>query len=149
MFVCWGIFKIQKMDGTIHKHGHGGSEDKCYPGSYKPPATSSSAVYWATKADVRSISSTAARSTPFNTGNLQTRNIVTSSFPSTSSKANSQPDDLSLPHTEWSRLMTRIPKAARFQCATSFAKLLSKIVSSPNDVDAWYSLLHFGLFILA
>ena len=41
------------------------------------------------------------------------------------------------------------PKAARFPCATSFAKLLSKIVSSPNDVDAWYSLLHFRPFILA
>ena len=121
--VCWGIFKIQKRDRTLHKHGHGGSEDKCCPGSYKPPATSSAAVHGATKADVRSISSTAARSKPSNTGNVQMRNIVTSSLPSTSSKANSQPDDLCLQQPEWSRLMTRIPKAARFQCATSFVKL--------------------------
>ena len=80
-----------------------------------------------------------------NTGTLQTRNIVTSSLPSTSSKANSQPDDLSLQHPAESRLMKRISKAARFQCATSFDKLLSKILSSPNDVDAWYSLLHYVL----
>ena len=45
--------------------------------------------------------------------------------------------------------MTRITKAARLHYATSFAKLLSKIVSTPNYVDAWYSLLHFGPFISA
>ena len=95
--VCWEIFKIQKRDGTLHKHGHADLKiNAVQDRTCKPPAISYSAVHEATKADVGNISSTAARWTPSNNGNLQTRSIVTLSLPSTSSKANLQPDDLSL-----------------------------------------------------
>ena len=39
--VCWGSFKIQMKNGTVHKHGHGDANGSHCSGSYKPPACNS------------------------------------------------------------------------------------------------------------
>ena len=36
---CWRDFKLQKKDGTLHKHGHGGPNDGLCPGSYNRPSS--------------------------------------------------------------------------------------------------------------
>ena len=37
--VCWREFKVQKKDGTLHKHGHGGRNGEPYQESYKPASS--------------------------------------------------------------------------------------------------------------
>ena len=45
-------------------------------------------------------------------------------------------------------LIKHIPKSARPACATHLASLITKIIASPNDLETWSSLLHFGANIL-
>ena len=42
--ICWEDFQVQKKDGTLHKHGHGGSNDGPCEGSYRLPSSIRSAA---------------------------------------------------------------------------------------------------------
>lgn len=130
--VCWGEFRIQKRDGTLYKHGHGGGGTPC-AGSYKTPNTTS-------------VKSTAAAS--------QAKPVSSrvSSLTQATTDRNSNPLSThteTLQHPEWTATINHIPRASRNACAKAFACILKKVIESPNDISAWRSLLNFGPSTLA
>ena len=123
--VCWAEYKVQKKDGTLHKHGHGGPNGGPCPGSYKPP--NSTITTETRKSDIHIKDSRSAQ-------------------PPAKTDATPSPR---LEHPMWKATMNRIPKAARAQCATAFGDILIKIANEPTNLQRWNTLLSFGPTILA
>ena len=133
--VCWDSFKIQKKDGTLHKHGRGGAKGACCPGSYRPPAAiSQQPNAYATQT-----------SNPADRNNVPTTSTA-AAHDSSPIIIDSRPSVLN--HPKWVGLMTRVPKAARANCAQLFTTLLKNIVATPNNNESWNDLLLFGSTIL-
>ena len=132
--ICWGNFKVQKKEeGTLRKHGHGGSNDGLCEGSCRLPSSIRSAA-------------------PVNESSSQRRNYSQESQPMPVSQP---PGDIQgepsarLQHPPWTPLITRVPKAARATCAAVLLSILKRIISSPTDLEAWDNLFYFAPAILA
>ena len=134
--VCWRDFKLQKKDGTLHKHGHRGPSDGPCPGSYNLPSS--------TRRTTASAPSSQTRVTSTGT-NAPLANTSLNPGPSISA------DDVtgSLKHPPWIPLITRIPKAARSACASALSKILKRIITDPKQLEAWDTLFLFASTVLA
>ena len=127
---------MQKKDGTLHKHGHGGPSDGPCPGSYNLSSSTRQTTAAAPSSQTRG---------PSTVTNAPLAN--TSLNPSQSISA----DDVtgSLKHPLWIPLITRIPKAARSACASALSKILKRIITDPTQLEAWDSLFSFAPTVLA
>ena len=95
--VCWLSFKLQKKDGILHKHGHGGPNNGPCPGSYKLPSARQTA---------------SARPSSQQGGSNQDVHTAQTVTPSDQSQPQLTNDDqnLGLKHPPWIPLITRIPR---------------------------------------
>ena len=120
--VCWGEYKVLKRDGTLYKHGHGGSNGGPCPGSYKHPYSVSSIDCSHDDANIHD----------------------TQALPSMDALSSPR-----LEHIMWKAAMNRIPKAARVQCATAFSNILIKIANDSTNLEIWTMQFSFGPTIIA
>ena len=134
--VCWRDFKLQKKDGTLHKHGHGGPSDGPCPGSYNLPSSTRRTTAAAPSSQTRGPST--GTNAPF---------ANTSLNPSQSISADDGTG--SLKHPPCIPLITRIPKAARSACTSALSKTLKRIITDPTQLEAWNSLFSFAPTVLA
>ena len=121
--ICWGDYKIQKKDGTLHKHGHGGLNGGPCQGSYKMPSSTKPAA------------STSA--------SVTLRPELGSNPQESQSSLASQPSDdtldepsAALHHPPRTPLITRVPKASRATCAAVLLSILLRIISNPANFEA-------------
>ena len=136
---CFGEFKIQKKDGTLYKHGHGGGGNPC-SGSYKPPLDAHSdqppGRQTSLQSAINSISSASTPSSPLtNTAHRHT-----------------DPTSVSphhLIHPTYIRIVDRIPRSARVACATRLTSILNQVCHQPDSHQHWDHLLNFAPSILA
>ena len=130
--ICRGEFKLQKKDGTLHKHGHGGGNEHACHGSYKlPNLTVLSSDQSQQRADSQQTNiNREARVAP------PPSNIYDTS-------------GSHIEHPQWKTLINRILKAARAQCATAFCKTLLKIIADPATLNNWKSLFTFAPTIIS
>lgn len=131
--VCLGEFKLQKHDGTLYKHGHGGGKPPC-AGSHKPPY------------DIKTTQHTDASRTDVD--NVSVDRVGISGVARRPIDTDVDTDDL-LRHPQWVATMSRIPKSVRAACATTFTSLLQKVIAQPDNARAWKNLLSFAPSILA
>ena len=134
--VCWLIFKLQKKDGILHKHGHCSPNNGPCPGSYKRSSARQTA---------------AARPTSQQSGSNQDVHTAQTDTPSDQSQPRLTNDDqdLGLKHPPWTPFITRIPKAARSACALTLSTILGHIVANKLLLSEWESLFAFGPTVLA
>ena len=135
-FFCWRNFKLQKKDGTLHKHGHGGPSDEPCPGRYNIPSSTRRTTAAASSSQTR-------RPSTITNASL----AITSHNPSQSISANDVTG--SLKHPLWIPLITRIQKAARSACTSALSKILKSIITDPTQLEAWNSLFSFVPTVLA
>ena len=126
--------KLQRNDGTLHKHG---PRDKPCPGSNQKPVDPFSQPI--------SIRNPPNHPTIATAANLS----AVSAFVSRPQTAPDPPSKIpqvspGIDHPNRIRLITRVPKAVRAECATTLANLLTNISKDPNNLTAWNSLLSFG-----
>ena len=142
--VCHSVRQTHLKDGTIHRHG---PRDNPCPGSDKPPLASlPTQQQTATTPDAAtSTSRAAATSSPATSSSFSTTHAVIASSISTTSAIT--PPVFSHPHVTGG-IIKHIPKSARPACAALLASILRKVTADTNDLDAWSSLLQFGVRIL-
>ena len=118
--VFWRKFKIQKKDGKLHKHGHGGRSGGPCEGSYQTPSS------------MKAVTPGAAS---FSQG-TQGPTLQLSQSSTASQLANEDEQIHDLKHPPWTPLMTRVPKAARAICAIALLNILVSIVADPNNRES-------------
>jgi hypothetical protein len=119
-------------------HRHGPRINPC-PGSDRPPLASQPST--SNQQQQTSQSPSASASAVPDAVNTA---VIASSLSTTAAAASPvfcHPHDVGA-------LIKHIPKSARPACATHLASLITKVIASPNDLETWSSLLHFGANIL-
>jgi len=126
---CYAVASILK-DGTVHVHGP--HKQPC-PGSRKLPLSDTPAYPLVTPTDSQTIPHTYIP-------------VISSQLPS----SNSTSQSLSFDHPSVNfPIIKHIPKSARPACCTALSRILHRISQSPDDLNAWSSLLGFGTCIFA
>ena len=116
--VCVALYKLFGAPLVLRRHGHGNGKPAC-PGTGQPPRPGGHHVG----------STTQLAEQPGD--------------PLVDSASNSGSRDFSL-LVPSGPVLPRIPKGARLRAATELGRRLSAVVSSPDDLGAWSSLLGFG-----
>ena len=134
--ICWGDDKIQKKDGTLHKHGHDGLNGGPCQGSHKMPSSTKPAASTSASVTLR----------PERGSNPQESH---SSLANQTSNDTLDEPSATLHHPPWTPLITRVHKASRATCAAVLLSIVIRIISSPANFEAWDNLFSFAPTILA
>ena len=133
--MCLETHQLLKRDGSVHPHGGRKRDDRC-PGSHKLPIE--------TQVSSSSQSSSASTSDQSDTASSQpsfTTSSASGSGPSTDVTRFAHPNLKG-------GTIKHIPKSVRGGCAAYLVDILNKIVSDPEDLRTWTSLLAMGEDIL-
>ena len=137
--VCWDSFKLHRTTGNLHQHEP--RSNRC-PGSDKPPTATSSIPN-------NSHHPHSSSSQPLPRTRQQDNMSMLPDIMNGSTLDPPQPGNKLLSHPPWTRLISRIPRAARANCRLLPVRIIGKIIVAPNNSAAWNELLNFGPVILS
>ena len=136
--VCFATRQVKHKDGTIHRHG---PRDNPCPGSDKPPLHGAYSVTLSQPIDSAGVDASTIEQINQGKSPSVSHCVVQAAEPD---QINSMPDWAISNHP----CIKHIPKSARATCASHLAGLLRRIVSNPNDVTAWRSVLCWSSSVL-
>ena len=131
--ICWGEFEIQRKDGILHKHGHGGASGIPCTGSYKLSNPVTKVNIASSQNSQHSLLASPQSSNRVDNHTQASSNDDHSKRPPAD---NGGSGTSHLQHPKWRTLMNRVSKAARAQCATSFCDILTKISTDSTQLDS-------------
>jgi len=137
--VCFATRQLHVKEGTIHQHG---PRNKRCPGSDLPPIGSVPSGGHSSQDKPNSQNSPALGTPPL-------ASITTQASTTTATDRSTPTTQPSICHPTYTGpIIKHIPRSARQHIAAELSSVLHHIISNPDDVSNWSTLLEFGSTML-